>query len=620
MAFFVKITLNEKIEAMNILSINHKDKCVKRKVEHFYNHINYLFSKNTDKVGYTYFDNHLVLLEKIKFRSENDLLTAHESSKKVRKYFSNHNLFAANDFFSRKGEISNLIKSIRKDLLSQNDYLSANFKEKIDKCIIKLTPNYLLRIIKNLTNHLRSKNNLEVEVDKIEYFTLLLTGELNRLGYTGKEIKNILQKILSKHIANVIEYPNDFYCEFPLPESIEMLRNTDEFKNAVEGYLFKRSFEEQFVGIEILAKKEKEARFLFLVENFKFHENETSFTLNSVNFHGKDTLPVSMVTWDKAFIERFNTFISRKNLCIATVRIKYFSTENAREIAIEQISEAMDLLNNLCRAHEKRGEAYLKTNENYILHDSGYVQFLFRNENTTVSNDWIQTILNHTYPKNFEKIHSLIKRRFRLSDKIFFKISSTNNKEEQATLFWRYIEVLFSQVSYFKDVEKGINFISRVLLLRELELVKRRLEVVIVNAIGSLPRNELKMQDSPRLLEERDAFNAEELEVTHFKNYTNNSFVESLWKRHGNLDKEINLKERYDFYKSLFWRVYEQRNCIFHRNLSCLTTIDELRIHFPSLLWRLRVEVLDELLLNPNSSIEEVCKKLSDTAKVLLEK
>jgi len=602
---------------MRVATISHPNEVIDKKVKYFYDEIQYLLSPNREFTIDPY-ENHLTLLEKILFRAQNDLLSHSSSLEVIKRHLQNFLFDTKTDFYARKGKVKKLLSPLKgvQKLADIDD----NFTVHLEALIEELNDDeglsgttYFKKNLHEIVVRLECSCSLEKHKEEIKYFTNLLVAEFLRVGFSEEDFtksSRILNRILSKKIHINDGNESDFYSEFPLPEYIEKFRGTNEFRERVEGFLDNRTFSQQFEGLYTIFCKQKKGRFLFKINNIWTKNENFHFTHNEVSLFTHDRLVVDKTTWEDYFVSKFDEFINEENTCLAETTLFYRSDARARQLAMLRIRGALDFLNYVERVENKPGNGgILETSTSFILFEQA------------VNGQWNRDVIELSsfpevketlYPKGFTFLPEETQRKFIQNDKVLFRISSTAFWDEQVSLYWRYIESFFSI-----DGEKIISYVSKILLLRELDIRRMKLGDTMSNILMNLATNHMLEPHSKIMAVVDRCFKGKE-DHSVLKEYSTYPFFVDKCTEYENVESDIDFYAAKSFYQSLLWQTYEQRNAIFHQSIFCTLTIQKLREYLPSLVWRFRQILMEKLIDNPSLSIADAIDNLKDDAKRLL--
>ncbi len=611
---------------MRLGTINHPEPIIDRKVKYFYDHLRYLASLNRDLASYP-LENHLHLLERIQYKLSSPVL--HPSSIRViEKYFKSNPLFhLKSDFFSRK-------EKIRKLLLILNEANSKNsidekFKSAFSSLVIELNgknkfngDKYFLSVLNELTKCLNSRKTIKDEKDKIEYFSNLLFSEFLRVGFHQDDIagfRGIMERILSKRIEIHDRIESDLYSEFPLPPDIESKRNEKGFKTIVDIFLNNRTFDQQFKGFYNQFITKKDAHFLFKIFNVSNESLDFHFKHNGVEIFHQSQLNVNMSTWEEDYIDKFKEFTEEKNTILVRIKLSYRSQKLAVQSAMLRIREAIDFLNFVSKDKKKNfNGAILGTSQHYIIYEEGKsIRGIWQNDKINSINSSIQQVKNYLYPKGFETLPPHIKKAFLQNDKILFRASTTNYWDEKVNCYWRFLDGIFGYGIDNNSSRDLIKKVSKILLSTEEEIVKVRRRYTITNALHNSDSKMINVNIPPAHLSESiDKSVYDEKEFLKLEKIADYPFINERFEDYKK--NEINYSKAHDFYTTLLWEAFEQRNFAFHQNDFCFSTVEKLAKNLPNAINRIRETILAELILNNKLTIQDAIKQLSQKGYTLL--
>ena len=605
---------------MNLGTISHPNPIIDRKVKHFYDHLRYLASPNKNLVTCP-LENHLHLLERIQFKLNNPVLYP-SSVRVIEKYFNSNPLFhTGSDFFSRKAKIRALI-SVLKGANSKST-IDESFRSTFKALVVELNgekelngDKYFLSILNELTKSLNSKTTIEEEKHKIEYFSNLFLSEFLRSRFHVDDFagfRGIMSKILSKRVEIYDGIESDLYSAFPLPHDIESQRNEDGFKKTVETFLNNRTFAQQFKGFHTELNTEKEAEFLFKIYNVVEKNPEFHFEHNTVELFHQNCLNVNMSTWDEDYIDSFKKFTEEKDTILAKVKIKYKSQKLAAQAAILKIREAIDFLNFVSKDKKKNYTgAILGTNQYYLIFNGGEsIRGVWQDDKIHSVDFNIQPVVEFLYPKGFKKLNTGLQEIFHRNDKVLFRARNTNYWDEKVNNYWRFLDGIFGygleKISGSEVIKKATNII----LISEKNFSKERLRYTITNALNNSDTETIKLTIKPApLAYKTDQIYKGKGDILELEGISDYPFINENFKKYKK--DEVDYLSAYNFYSTLLWETYEQRNFAFHQNNFCFSTVDKLVKILPTVINRLREVIVNELISNRELSIQEAIEQLNE--------
>ena len=611
---------------MHLGTISNPDPIVDGKVKHFYDYINYILSNNRNIISSSYV-NHLSFLEGLTFRVDHNVYAP--STWKVINYYLNKNsLFnTKDDFYSRKGTIKKILGSLKTQAnkKEKNEDFDKNLKIIISELNGKdglEGKKYFKSILSEIIKMLQCDCPLNTHKSEIEYFTRLLIAEFFRVGFLKRDLDNssgFLRRILSRRFF-IEEDENDFYSDFPLSDEVESYRYTDKFKDKVEEYIESLTFTKQFEGLYLLFSKKNRGRFIFKITNIADDNTDLNIEFGDVKLFHRNSFIVNTDTWDEDFIDRFYKFTNEENTCLAEVNLIYKSIDNGKQEALRKVKETIDLLNYVAAGTKIKTVSkgcVLETEICYILYEKG-ARFLFNHDKISLSNYKLNDSLKTLYPKKFYNLPIKTQEIVKLNDKIFFRASTSNSWDDQVGYFWRYLESYFPDKNQKVHGEKIISNLAYILLLKEFEIQKGRLEYTIYNILNNTSLEVLNLNISR--LEVRtltDNWSKTKKGFEKFKELSTYPFYTEKYQEYEKLESNLDYKKIREFYLISLWEVYEQRNMIFHQNISCPITLEKLIDLLPQILRRFRSLLIDELIIN-DKSIEDTLKTLIEKGRKLL--
>lgn len=509
----------------------HPKKNVKEKYEFFADSIENV----TDIIGKTPnhpIENHLSLLEKIKFQFDNN----YESyqNKYVKNYLRNR-LFSNNDFYlnSRKG---NSLKSLLQNKNNFDDLKKAISKE-ISYQAKSMLKNYVLEVGNIIANDSISPKSSR---NSIEYYSNLIVSEYIFEGFTRKDIHNIPNLILSGKTRDG-NRPNCF---------------------VKKSNWRKANARTQLLRIQKLCYSEKlSLQYTFRIKNIICKDN-FYYKYNNVTIVGNQSKILQKVI-PKRYREEFINYTGAFSIQTIKTNSLYSGFDKSKA----EVSKTLDFLNVVHTGH-----ASLDMDNYHIYNlDVNQGQKNWKNLNTFLTEKKTESRkdqfdIEAIFPKQLstKRIQELL-----LLDKLFYKARQEPDLEEKTVIFWRYLESLFNYHSKksAKVSEKSeyiIKRISRILITREFQNFYNLVTVGLLNTAMNFPsRQNLTTKDVYRdyLINNRH-FNFEAYKTSNFAK--KHLFLSREIDKVTKYKKTVELTKAYEYYTTTLKESYELRNFSVH--------------------------------------------------------
>ncbi|WP_347922842.1 hypothetical protein [Pontimicrobium sp. SW4] len=593
---------------MNLLGkISHENEVIDKKVKLFYDYFHSFLSKNEYlRLQNHPLNNHLTLFQKIDYRLNQDKLES--SSKVILKKLVQNKMFNSSDEFSKKQELSIIIKKIRM-LLSQPNISISELKEEVEKGVIYLNDsynyesiNYLDKCIHELISYLSCGCDLSVHKAQIIYYSKLISSEFIRHNFKLDELTRgdgLFNKILSKEI-NIEPSSNYTYTNFPLPEEIEKLReNTPEFNEKVEEFLSNRTFKQQFQGIvNYLQKEESPSYFIVKVANVNTRE-EFKNIFGEYEIFTKSYFDMIKINLPQECHENLDRFSNQENIIFIKIQVKSKSKKNAKQIAF---SEAENVLSYLNYPNETKG--YIDKSEIIEIFEES-ISYSYTHEILRIAHD-----NGYILDKSIE--NTRLYTQLKNLDKLYFRAFTSNLTEDKIVNAWRYIEILAKYANFSNDNIR-IKKIPYILMCSEEHITKTHLDLLIFNLIYN---NQTEV-NSTISHKEFHNISGKPIDIDFLQIKTNYYFTNELI----DISKKFTVlfNESYNRYKTQFELLYEQRNYIIHQSEICSIDIDSFIEFIQNLLKRIRRSIIDYIKLTPDTNLKDAIEYLITTGQAKME-
>jgi hypothetical protein len=592
---------------MNLLGrISHENKVIDKKVKVFYDYFHSFLSKNEYlRIQNHPLNNHLTLFQKIDYRLSQDKLEP--SSKVILKKLVQNKIFNSSDEFSKKQELSIIIRKIKTQLYQPNISIP-KLKEEVEKGVIYLNDsynyentNYLDKCIHELTSYLSCECDLSKHKEQIIYYSKLISSEFIRHNFKLDELTigdGLFNKILSKEI-NFEPSSKYTYTNFPLHEDIEKLReNTTEFKEKVEDFLLNRTFKQQFKGIVNYLQKEKLPSYFIVkvakVNTLKEFKNIFGEYEIISKFHF-EKIKINLPNECHADLDKFG---NQENIIFIKIQVESKSRKNAKQIAF---SEAENVLSYINYPNETKG--YIDKSEIIEIFEES-ISYSYTHEILPITRD-----NGYILDKSIE--NPTLYRQLKNLDKLYFKAFTSNLTEDKIVNAWRYIEILAKYAGFRNDTR--IKKIPYILLCSEEHINKTQLDLLIFNLI----LNNQTEVNSTISRKEFHEMSGKPIDIDFIQRKTNYYFTNDLIDTSKN--STIIFKESYNRYKMQFELLYEQRNYIIHQSEICPIDIDSFIEFIQNLLQRIRKSIIDYIKLTSDTNLKDTIEFLITNGQEKLE-
>ncbi|HMV07483.1 MAG TPA: hypothetical protein PKL56_11830 [Cyclobacteriaceae bacterium] len=437
-------------------------------------------------------------------------------------------------------------------------------------------------------------------VEKIKYYTPIIVTEFVFSGFTIKELNELFKRIFERDIKIT---GDKVETKAPLPpELLEFKNNPEAFYEASKKYLDKRNLKQQFEGIYFLFKNSQ-------------HERTLVFPLKNVSAYAKIELEYDGVIFSNQLRKKYVTkktqkgfysfFTGRRRLFAETKVLKGDETGSMLE-ALSKIRQALMFFN---ITHNV--EATLDT-EDYII--GGDRNFIRKSNFPKIVRDGNSKRFNESKMTTFlDGIDNSITKRLIETEKLYFKALSSHSQDERLVSFWRYLECFFDSDNY--DAALIREKISKIL--------SRSSEVSFAFVNFGLAFHILYNQSSgPSLEPERFGVTREELWkmlhpglVTDFDfkrahKLIKHPYVTKQLKWQIESSTEVKFQSAYEFYSSILFEAYEQRNLIEHNGVFQRKAVQKVLLTLPRMVLKFRNILSRAAKGNRYKSITEMLEKL----------
>lgn len=569
---------------MHLGSITHPHPVTDKKVKYFHDYFHYWLNQSAWKLdGFP--DSHLSLLQRIAFRLEH-LQRIPPSTYEVINLYLRDPLFHPKDSFCKEGSWHYNLKTLQKKFTNSkyNKIDVQTCRTLVDDLIKTINgpeglqdSTYFKKILDDAISYLGCPHELHKHAGEIAYCAKLLAAEFLRVGFDADDLKGI-NGAFRQMLSNKLNYA----------------KRDDKFKA-------------QFEELLRIYQEEKEDDFLFRIDNIKapddFHFNYGDVQLTTLNtFNGDKFL------YNGYLLKHFQEYFEVKNSIIAVVRLRYKTFNEAKKRALLAIRQALGAFKYM----NQKMDGII--NQQIIFHIQGNEMGASSTSTITKIGQITSELLkdnNLTIPLpsvSNPKIQSQITK----TANIFFQALTDEYPEDVILHFWRFWESSFN-----KEEKNIISNLARILVLNQLHSSQTTLGNFIYDCAINASTNDKQIVNLS--YEFCRGFDIEQNGYSVFmealKISTDYPFLKKQIKRYFGLTQEKEVARMYQFYNTLLWEYYEQRNFVMHDGTYCPQTLERLQLFIRRIVSQWWTLLFNEIEQNPNSTLEEAIENLVDRAK-----
>lgn len=578
--------------------INHPKELTKSKVNFFADYFQFATRQMGQYDGLE-IENYLSLIEKIIYQIENNIercppyLNSYVAHPLFQRYFRQFKSYRSVKYYFDK--YSSLSKDGQKKEWLQKK--KTVFLKALHKCQKDLKRKQFKKALQAIISYLKCKHKIEKHKKEIFYFTNIIVSEFLLNDRSKSDTVKIFEKIITQEAK-----------DFPFPKSFldNIKGDKEEAKN---DFIKNRTFNQQFEGIYNLFKQQGDGHF-FLYRIYNINAPKTfSFKYNRVTFyhpkHEKLKEIFKEVRKTGLFLKKF---FNTKNMLVAVVKIKYYSSEIAETNAIKTISNELDYLNKMCGS-----SGYLERHSYLVTSDFKTSGGQWRHKERPHTITESQSLKLRDNPYCFLKKTSAAKHLLNYEPMFITAISSQDVSD-----YWSYLEALIGLPS--GKSKKVIETVSTILLLNAEEVNKRSLQGYIEDCAYHFQYPE----SLTGLTKERQEFFYSQLstkgeldfdqlmkELKHpFLNYLSRTFYKPYSKN------DFKLLQHH--YERILIEAYAQRNAIIHTGKPHEKSLISIHSSFPYFIMRLRWIIFRALENKTVGSFRELIEELKSDGQKLL--
>jgi hypothetical protein len=581
--------------------ITHPEVAISDKANFFTDHFEFT-TLNLGKVGCPDLENHKSLFEKILFQLDNYT----SFSRKYIEYYSKNKYLSSKDglikghYLNQWNKIAPLLKGNKLKNYDKRQQLSTQIRaiiSELDKGMFQKALDEIIKVI-ICPAPLNEPGHRHIEI--IQYYTPIIVTEFVFAGFTIKELSELFKRIFEKDIK-ITE--NKVLTKAPLPpELLEHKNDPEAFYFASKKYLDKRNLKQQFEGIYFLFKNSLRERVLVFPLKDIITYAKIELEYNGVIFSNQLRKNYVSKRTTKQF---YSFFTGRRRLFAETKVIKGDETSSVEDAKVK-IRQSLMFFNSTNDV-----EAVLDTDD-YIIGDGR--NFTRKSNFAKIIRDSKAKRFHSNKMYDFLKgIDTSITKRIINAEKIYFKALSTHSKEEKLVSFWRYLECFFDSDNYETS------------LIREKvgKIISRSSNITFAFLNYNLAFHILYNQTSgPSFEPERFGVTREELwNILHpdllidfdFKKVhqiIKHPYVTKQMKWQIESDQNVKFEKAYEFYTSVLFETYEQRNLIEHAGVYQEKAIQKILLSLPLIVQEFRDVLSRAAKWNKYRDITDMLEKL----------
>lgn len=464
------------------------------------------------------------------------------------------------------------------------------------------------KIFMHLTSCLQCPHKLRAHKKEIESHTQILVSIFRMKGHSEKQVAGYIDRILS----------NDRY-KFPFPLEIYSHNKDESFDRITEEFLNNRSFQKQFEGLKnlMINQENRTGYFIYAINQVAIDKKLKTTLIVQVDkvtfispFHTTlKSLRKSVRSVDKeAHFKMYPLFFS-KNKLLAYVKTQFEDKSFTRHQASKIVKEELNLLNEyLSFKMSLRDESFLFVEKIGSEHWSGTGSLAkFKLEHLQgIKLEWakenpFELLRDKEFPGKNQLLHN---------EKTFIKAI----QEENASLFWQYIENLY----WFQNGENE-DIRSKVVTLL-LKNQQRFIANMLLN-IGRLFFGLNMSKYSQEVTENKEilAKIGSELGYQHntsfpigkYKKFIKHNFLKSVISLYLQTKSKKNSIKWKEYYSDLILELQEFRNAELHSGQGNKYSRIKLRDLIPGVLNQARWLIVNTAIKNKKLSFNDLVEKLS---------
>ena len=435
--------------------------------------------------------------------------------------------------------------------------------------------------------------------------------ELKRKLYLGsvKRIIKLLKEIDQVEAArNEIRYRTSVIVTELIFKGMDKKQLNTLFNQIIQSG-DKIGFDNQFTRLNtIFREKPKNDYFLFRIEGLDLDQDST-FKYDQVTFYSKQNKKFDYLKkeWKK---EPFNKDFFDKRGSIAVLKLKYFSKELIRTVAVKIIKKELAAIN-----YKFEIDAVIKPF--VFLHTPAFnisPGFLWnRGEQGKVSKRELNKIEATTTSRRLKGCHKDFCKSFLMHEYLFDDALQLNSPHA----FWHYLEALLTPISRATD-HKIVDIITHILLVKYIDDMHWELTKHLFNTIGNDHNQATKIRDKRH--EYHNYLKANKrLPIEEIESSTQHPFVNYMVGEFRKLENNINYLQVKGHISRIITDIKAQRNAMIHNGLSDVKRLRSVADKAPNLISRFRAILIETAQEKKELNFLEVFESLFEKSNRLLQ-
>ena len=594
---------------MKINGITNNNVNLETKVNFFFDYFSFA-NHFIGKMPFLRLDTPFSILDKILFQLEENI---HNSRVYIHNHIRNFDFFQPELFskFTHYENFKQMCDAFKEEVVENTRpdgkikwqkvriIFDPNFKNSISKFHFEIENDFFDHLLNAIYTQLVCKHKLRFHKKELKHLSVILVSQFRLNGHTKQTVETVIRKILDNNPENII-----------LPFDLR-----DKSEEVQTAYLSKSSFKMQFNRIKILYTTiDKNFDYFILKVNncypYNGQEKSFNFEYNNVRFitpmHTKLKLlrlKANQKEYKNEFSDWHSYFFAGETHLLAVVKIYYEDIKDGVNKAIGHIKEALKYL-------KLRADNIIYVDESGYLLTKDFKDFRGQKSlfNDHVNYFDIEKLQNNLHFDDEARRNNLVNYFLQFEDLYFNALL-----EDSITKYWQYLECLIPKKKEGENgVEKNqVKEVFKKLLKYERKYIRKEMAFSICWSMNSfnIPCYVLGWdKDEHMRFYNEVRINTQRID----KFFIDNDFainLESLkeFRRILKVEfKKSKSSEWKEFLETILTEIQEYRNSDLHKSKNNKFLERKLIVIIPSLIKRMRREMLELFDKNSHKNIFEV--------------